>query len=621
MPRILSVMVIWPVIAMLLAGRAIAMPATLTLNADQQAYNVGPWLEILEDKGAGLGVEDIMTSNQWRPSQSESVNLGVTQSDWWFRFSAHSEYRREQLFLLEIAYSNLDVIEIFLVDENRVTETFTMGDHFPFHRRPIDHHNFVTPVYWPAEKTLDVYLHVRSSGAMQLPLTIWHPADFSASDQKRQLASGLYFGAMFIMVLYNLFMYFGIGDRSFIFYVGFVACISLFVSSLTGYSFQYLWPEAISWNEKSIGFFLSLAVNFAVMFTHRFLGTSDETRPWLIRNGLRLMYLLSVAMVLSSMLMPYTRMLVIVIGGSVLACTAALILGIYGWVKGEIAARHYVMAWSSVMIGGLVLAGNKASVLPQNAVTENAVQIGSLMLVALLSLAIAHRINEERRRRYDAQYEALTHERNARAAKEEALLAQQRANAELEKKVEERTDALRKANTILEELSETDVLTGLKNRRYLDEAGKREYVRCFRYRRPVSLVFVDLDHFKSLNDTHGHLIGDDCLRTVAGILTSAVIRDSDVIARYGGEEFCLLLPETEIEGASAVAERIRRLIEQEDFLVAGKRIPLTASFGVACHVPDAPDQLALLIRQADEALYHAKGSGRNRVCRFSSGRT
>jgi diguanylate cyclase len=512
------------------------------------------------------------------------------------------------------------VIEIFLVDENRVTETFTMGDHFPFHRRPIDHHNFVTPVYWPAEKTLDVYLHVRSSGAMQLPLTIWHPADFSASDQKRQLASGLYFGAMFIMVLYNLFMYFGIGDRSFIFYVGFVACISLFVSSLTGYSFQYLWPDAISWNEKSIGFFLSLAVNFAVMFTHRFLGASDEARPWLVRNGLRMMYLLSVAMLLSSLLMPYTRMLVIVIGGSVLACIAALMLGIYGWVKGEIAARHYVLAWSSVMIGGLVLAGNKASVLPQNAVTENAVQIGSLMLVALLSFAIAHRINEERRRRYDAQYEALTHERNARAAKEDALLAQQRANAELEKKVEERTEALRKANTILEELSETDVLTGLKNRRYLDEAGKREYVRCFRYRRPVSLVFVDLDHFKSLNDTHGHLIGDDCLRMVAGILTSAVIRDSDVIARYGGEEFCLLLPETEMEGAAAVAERIRRLIETEEFVVAGKRIPLTASFGVACHIPEAPDQLGLLIRQADEALYHAKGSGRNRVCRFSSGR-
>src|SRR5690606_19898144 len=253
-------------------------------------------------------------------------------------------------------------------------------------------------IYWPAEKTLGVYLRVRSSGAMQLPLTIWHPADFSASDQKRQLASGLYFGAMFIMVLYNLFMYFGIGDRSFIFYVGFVACISLFVSSLTGYSFQYFWPEAINWNEKSIGFFLSLAVNFAVMFTHRFLGAGEQTRPKLIRTGLRVMYLLSMVMLASSLLMPYTRMLVIVISGSVLACIAALILGIYGWAQGEIAARHYVLAWSSVMIGGLVLASNKATLLPQNAITENAVQIGSLMLVALLSFAIAHRINEERRR-------------------------------------------------------------------------------------------------------------------------------------------------------------------------------------------------------------------------------
>lgn len=607
-------------LSLVLAGPAVARTAPLVLSSDRGEVIVAPALEILEDRDEKLQLADVMVREHWRPSGTESVNLGVTNSDWWFRFSAHSTLPREQLFLLEIAYANLDVVEIFVLDGDTLIEQFTMGDHFPFHQRPVDHHNFVTPVYWPPDKTLSVYLHVRSSGAMQLPLTIWLPGEFSASDQRRQLAAGLYFGAMVIMVLYNLFMYFGLGDRSFISYVGFVACISLFVASLTGYAFQYFWPTSMSWNEKSIGFFLSLAVCFAVVFTHRFLGASHHDRPWAIRYSLLAMYIMSLAMLASSLLMPYTQMLFFVIGGSVIACIGALVLGVYGWVKGEIAARHYVLAWSSVMIGGIVLAGNKSSLLPQTPLTENAVQIGTVMLVALLSFAIAHRLNEEKRRRYDAQYEALTHERTARAAKEEALLAQQRANAELEKKVEERTEALRKANAILEEMSETDMLTGLKNRRYLDESGKREYVRCFRYRRPISLVFIDLDHFKKLNDTHGHLIGDDCLRTVARILTNAVIRDSDVIARYGGEEFCLLLPETEIEGAAAVAERIRKLVEEEEFIVAGKRIPLTASFGVASHIPDAPDKLSALMRQADEALYHAKGSGRNRVCRFASGR-
>ena len=237
-------------------------------------------------------------------------------------------------------------INVYLVDQGQIIQHFDMGDHYPFHQRPIDHHNFVLPIEWPAEKTLSVYLHVRTSGVVQLPLTLWRPAAFSAADQLRQISFGIYFGAMLIMMVYNLFMYFGLRDRSFIHYVGFVASIALFVASLTGYSYQYLWPNSPKWNGQSIGFFLSLAVLFATLFTYRFLKSDDRERVPFVRYGIVATYVLSIVMIISSLTAPYTKMLVFVIGGSVFACVGALAIRIYGWLAKESAARHYLLAWS-----------------------------------------------------------------------------------------------------------------------------------------------------------------------------------------------------------------------------------------------------------------------------------
>ncbi len=596
-----------------LAANSAAIDRVLPLRSDTGTFSVGSWLDILQDRSGELDIDTVRDSKGWKQWHQDAVSLGITEDDWWFRFSAVNQAPWETLFLLEIAYSSLDYVNIYVVDNGVVQNHYVMGDHYPFHSRPIDHHNFITPISWPSGKQYDIYIHARTSGAMQLPLTLWWQADFYQTDQKRQVAEGLYYGAMIIMLVYNIFMYFGVRDQNFLFYSGFVACIALFVSSLTGYSYQYFWPESPKWNGTSIGFFLSFAVMFAIMFTHRFLFSDLRSSHWLLRSSLVAIYIITSIMIVSSMLLPYTISLILVIVGSVVACFGALVIGAYGWVTNVIAARYYVLAWSSLLIGGIILAGNKFSVIPQNLFTDNAVQIGSSMLVALLSFAIAHRINEERRRRYDAQLETLAHEREARLAKEEALQAQQQANRELEKKVRERTEDLRKANSILEELSATDVLTGLKNRRSFDETAKREYVRCFRYQRPIALVFVDIDHFKKFNDVYGHLIGDEALRTVARILAHAAVRDSDMVARYGGEEFCILLPETETEGAVAVGERVRAQVEREEFLVNGQRVPITVSLGVSCHRPSSPDLLDSLIREADEALYDAKANGRNQV--------
>lgn len=173
-------------------------------------------------------------------------------------------------------------------------------------------------------------------------------------------------------------------------------------------------------------------------------------------------------------------------------------------------------------------------------------------------------------------------------------------------------DELRDKNARLEELSRTDALTGLANVRHLVGAMHVELLRAERHATPLAFVMIDVDHFKELNDRHGHPAGDAGLRAVAEVLRTGV-RQYDVAARYGGDELALLLPQTEESGAVAVAERSRRQIEALVLPGVGPA-KLSASIGIALYphpgVKSPPD----LIKLADTALYEAKKAGRNRVC-------
>lgn len=169
-------------------------------------------------------------------------------------------------------------------------------------------------------------------------------------------------------------------------------------------------------------------------------------------------------------------------------------------------------------------------------------------------------------------------------------------------------------NARLEQLAQTDPLTSLLNRRALTERITAEMERALRYDSTLALLMIDLDHFKSINDTWGHLVGDDVLRDVAALL-GRTIRLSDIVARYGGEEFLILLPETDEEGAEAFAERIRAAVEGHAFASDSLAEPLrlTASVGVAVFPAAGVENVEDLFARADAALYRAKADGRNRV--------
>lgn len=180
------------------------------------------------------------------------------------------------------------------------------------------------------------------------------------------------------------------------------------------------------------------------------------------------------------------------------------------------------------------------------------------------------------------------------------------------KKTEEKLATLQKE---LEILSFKDGLTGVANRRMFDSVMELEWANARRNNQPLSLIMIDIDYFKQYNDHYGHIQGDDCLKRVGKILSSAATRSRDFLARYGGEEFILVLPETDAESANKVAERCRNLIFKEQ--IAHENSPvsqiLTVSLGVGTITPSHKDESIGFIEEVDRLLYQAKQKGRNRI--------
>jgi diguanylate cyclase (GGDEF)-like protein len=177
-------------------------------------------------------------------------------------------------------------------------------------------------------------------------------------------------------------------------------------------------------------------------------------------------------------------------------------------------------------------------------------------------------------------------------------------------------ESLEKANGEIRLLSRKDALTGCYNRGYLSEHLPHEIKRASRYHHPFSLALCDLDHFKKVNDTYGHLCGDMVLKEFVECIMSLIRSDMDWLARYGGEEFLLILPETSFKNANRLAERLRKQISKKAFKWEGQKISITASFGVTGFDKNRPDGNFSpddLIDMADQYLYQAKNKGRNKV--------
>jgi diguanylate cyclase len=574
-----------------------AMAASMPGTAASQA--IGEGLLYLQDDSHRLQLDAVraLPDTAWQRNQRPVFNRGYSPANWWLRVEIRHDPQQPAWQLLEIAYPLLDDVEAWVLVNGIVREHQRFGDTLPFNTRSMDHRNFLLPLQLAEGEDATVILRVHSTSSVQVPLTLWQERPYFVHDQDRLLGQGLYVGTMVVMALYNLFLFFVLRDRTYLYYVAAVLSTVTFMASLRGLTFQHLWPDATAWANHAIIISISGIVVFSALFAIRLLRLRKHL-PFFYRTLMALAGVSTVLAVLTP-LVSYSHLIRVNIVVVFFASLCGLVAGGLRWRRGDATAKIYTLAWSSMLMGAILMALNKFGMIPQNVLTENAVQIGSALEVVLLSFALAARFNEERRLRFEAQQLALD--------------TQRQANETLELRVQERTEELEEANRKLAEISATDQLTGLRNRRHLDVVMREEFARCQRHQRPLAVLLMDIDHFKRFNDDYGHLVGDDCLRRVAGALQIGIRWPSDRLARWGGEEFCMILPETDAEGARIVAERVRGAVEAMVFEVEGRRVPVTVSIGVCAQVPDGQIEMRQLITLADEALYASKAAGRNRV--------
>jgi len=414
-----------------------------------------------------------------------------------------------------------------------------------------------------------------------------------------------YLGILFVILLFNIFLFIVIRERLYLYYIAYIISFVLFVGTLSGF---YLSFDLPGWSEAlhTVG---TLVVIFMVLFSGVFLELKDRLPRMHLTFKLFTFIFMMFALAIAYDI-PHSSLWFNII--SSIFFTTLLVVAILVWKQGYVLARYYLAALVIYMVAMGLMTLTFNSVLENNDFTRYFFLVGAFVEIIFFSFILASRFHEVQRYKINIQRE---------------LIKEKEDNAEiLSQKVGERTSALMTVIERLEvkakELEETkkqltieattDPLTGLFNRRHFSEVSSSSFNVAKRYKQELSIMMLDIDKFKNINDTYGHAIGDKVLISCAKVLMVEA-RDSDVVARYGGEEFIFLLPHTSLEETSSVAKRIQSELSKKVFFENMQEINVTLSIGIATYKPDMNMSLEGLIKQSDIQLYIAKDRGRNQI--------
>lgn len=544
--RILAGLSLW-----LCFGLVQAEVRALVLPQQGETVNLAPHLQLLEDPSGQLSLEQVQAM-EFRDNQAESANFGFSHSAWWVRVRLSNPSAQTRYLMLRQDYPLIDWLDFWSPQPDGGWQVRNTGDRQPFASREIHHRDFIFSLDLPPYSEQSYYLRYASAGPINIGLSLSSVQTLFERISLEQLAYGFYYGAFLSLVLYNLFMFLVVRDRAFFFYLLYVSCYGLYMAVHNGLSYQFLWPASPRLANDSLLLLLGLSLLWALQFARDILATR-QLAPRLDRLS-QVLQGLCVLLMLGIPEFSYGQLIQLFAGLTLVITLQLLLLGVLALLAGARPARYYLLAWSALLVGVVIYMLKTFGWLPHNMLTQNAFQLGSLIEMVLLSLALGSRVRELKRSSY------------------------------------------------------LDALTGLCNRRHFDSQMLKELQVARQLGRPLSLLLLDIDHFKRFNDNHGHQAGDRALQKVARLLQCEVRRPF-IACRHGGEEFAVIMPNSSAADATVLAERLRRELAN---LVEGDA-PLTLSIGLASLADGPFEHPEQLFAAADEALYAAKRGGRDQL--------
>lgn len=409
---------------------------TLSLDSNTSWYQLGPWLEVLEDPSGELEIGQVTTSDAFVANTDAVPNFGFTSSDYWFRLRLLNSQQAEQRWFLEVADPLLDLFEVYVDGGAGGLSRWQAGDTLPFGGREVDHRTFLFPLTIAASSSVTIYLHFHS-GYLVIPLRLFSPEALTARIDLEQVLLGVCYGVTLAMILVHAFLYLGLRDRSQLSSVLFMICLLLGQAAVNGTAFQYLWPNHPWWSNNGVAVFILLAGASGSAFTRTFLDTRSMVRAidLLLSALVPVACILLLITVLVSVNVAVPLALVFIL----IAVLSWLCAGIVCLRRGYRPARYYLLAWLVFILGVLAASASALGVLPSTTSTNYSWQVGSVLLVTLLSLAVADRIHLMRHEKKAAQAEAA-------ASQQLAVTTLRESERTLEATVEQRTAELQEVN-------------------------------------------------------------------------------------------------------------------------------------------------------------------------------
>ncbi len=382
---------------LLLPGLACAVD----FDQDSRRVPLGAAMAVLEDASQDVRIDEVVAldaAGRFEPHHAQVLNAGYSRSAFWLRvdLTYHANHGHDHSrWWLELAYPPLDLVDLYLPDASGAYRLASRsGDALPFSERSIRQRNHLFELDLTDGQPQRVYLRVQSQGSIQVPLTLWTPVAYLEEQSAHIYILAIIYGVLLVMLVYNLFIYLSVRDRSYLYYILYIGSFGLYQVSVNGLGVQYLWPSSPWWANASTPFFIGAAGLFGCQFARSFLHTDQHSR-WVDRA---LMAVMSIGVVTMAMAFTssYALSLRLATFLALLFIVVVFVAGCLAWYRGMRVARYFMIAWTAFLIGAQINTLMVLGYLPHNFFTMYAGQIGSAIEVALLSLALADRINAMR---------------------------------------------------------------------------------------------------------------------------------------------------------------------------------------------------------------------------------
>lgn len=593
---------------------------SLDLNGLRENTPLGLHLKTLRTTRDDTGLTDHIRQAYFQGGSHDALNFGYTKDRIWLKFTLSNTSDHDIERMLNIRYPLLDKITLY--SDSQPEPLYSLG-------RLLEGKNdqaldvpasyFVMPITVKSNSFETYYLSVESDDSLALPIYLTTQSALETQAFQYAVNFAFYIGLVITNILFAFFMTLILRDREQLYYCLFMISNHFaFFSVLEGMPNTLLGIDTLFINRDIIPFVVCFSMLLFTLFAASYLRLYSLA-PKAYRLS-RVLVGLMIFTLLLCFILPYFYAIT-------LSTFASILVGMfYGSVaktyvvRGRPGIKSFILAWGLGVAGAMIYGLKVWGIIPVNFFTSYSWHIGTLLEAAVFSAMMAYRAAQDRKERLVALQSLNKKERDLRHTQEQLLATESAAKTELELQVKQRTrdlsnllGQLEDENKSLAELSINDALTKVRNRRFFNDIYPQMWNDSIEERTPISVIMLDIDHFKRVNDDYGHLCGDHCLVTLAQIMQSSVNHSTDVVCRYGGEEFAIILTRTTAEQACVVAERIRENIEMTIITDGECTFKVTSSFGVAGLIPTEHASPDALIAQSDAALYKSKRNGRNRV--------